>query len=167
MLKNRFSATARMGPALWRKGMNAAAAEFLGFKHVGSEIWERRIWRCSQSWLHYIGVIIIQDAFNKSNIGNWSNWSPFHFLSYIIGGVMHNKKWCYTSYPSPSRDGLFSSCSDKDSLFSYLYAPPVSTFFHLFPLHFCIPSIGRISRFLKFRLVMTPPSSFTHWLGQP
>ena len=58
--------------------------------------------------------------------------------------------------PSPSRDGLFSSCSDKDRLllktvyFPFLYAPPFSTFFHLFPLHFCTPEVwGVISWFFR------------------
>ena len=70
--------------------------------------------------------------------------------------VYHVVSYQSRYYPSPSRDGLFSSCSDKDRLllktvyFPFLYAPPFSTFFHLFPLHFCTPEVwGVISWFFR------------------
>ena len=84
-----------------------------------------------------------------------SIWLRFECLSMSLMTHTHTHLDAL-AHPSPSRDGLFSSCSDKDRLllktlyFPFLYAPPFSTFFHLFPLHFCTPEVwGVISWFFR------------------
>ena len=89
--------------------------------------------------------------------GGWCRWGGWDDtvqrlgqLSLASPKIRQGNSFKGKDSPSPSRDGLSSSCSDKHGLlvktvyFPFLYAPPFSTFFRLFPLHFCTPEVWGI-----------------------
>ena len=93
----------------------------------------------------------------RSGWGGWGGWGGWDDtvqrlgqLSLASPKIRQGNSFKVKDSPSPSRDGLFSSCSDKHGLlvktvyFPFLYAPPFSTFFRLFPLHFCTPKVWGI-----------------------
>ena len=97
----------------------------------------------SQLKLGYLGYCWPTDFHSSSQ-----HLAPFWVLEHVFDDTHTHTHLDALAHPSPSRDGLFSSCSDKDRLllktvyFPFYMHPLCPPFFSCFHFTFVLPKFG-------------------------